>query len=590
MTQTSFKLRKSSYLRLLGADLSAIHAYLLTLSIALLFIAYMFPLSFLSGNSIIFDPNYSDNSLHMASWWFYAQDSWHFPLLLTERTNFPEGQNIAFTDSIPIVALFFKALMTLFPTLLPKHFHYFGWWVGLVFILQAVSSTFLARILGITKLFPTFTITIFALTWPPIHIRYPHAALMMQSIIIFTLALYFLGRNKIWSSNAVIYTFVILNVIALTVHPYFLPISFGIFFAFLVDQKLVTKNVSWTKQCVWLLFVLLILGCVGFLLGYFQPNTYGGGYGDHYSFDLLSPFCGNTKWSHCNFVKGDITARQFEGFNYFGIGLIFLIPCILFLKWRAIPKLIHQYPAFILIILGIFIFSISNHVRLGDVELFTFPIPSWLVWITGTFRAAGRFFWVIGYLILFVTLTTILKKNTWPIVALASIALVLQVADEAPSLKKIKKELSKPNAYSYAEWESLMNQVDNVNIYPVLGCTSDKFEQVNAWATYQVAGYYGKLINTAYSARINIDCKVSKKLLDAELKPRHLYLIGHLTKSFNLARTENQFPAPFQDAMKRGECVTRLDGMLCLQGSTPEFWQNQLLKTYPVKLNAKGRY
>jgi hypothetical protein len=571
-------------------ELSTLSSQLIAFALACIFIAYMFPLSFLSGNSIIFDPNYSDNGLHMASWWFYAHDSWHFPLLLTERINFPDGQNIAFTDSIPIAALFFKTLMTIFPTLLPKHFHYFGWWVALVFILQAVSATLLSRALGVTKLFPTIAIVFFALTWPPIHIRYPHTALMMQCIIIFSLAFYFLGKNKLWSSDKVIYCFILINIVALTVHPYFLPISFSLFCAFLIDQKLHTKNIRWLEQGIWLLFLLAILICVGFLFGYFQPNTIGGGYGDHYSFDLLSPFCGNTRWSQCNFVKGDITARQFEGFNYFGIGLIFLIPCVLFLKWRAIPKFINQYPALILVIFGIFLFSVTNHIRLGDVELFTFPIPSWLLWITGTFRAAGRFFWIVGYLILFLTLTTLLKRNTAPIVILVFIALMLQLADEAPSLKKIRKELAKLSTYSYVEWASLMKEVDQVNIYPVLGCTSDKFNQVNAWAIYQVAGYYEKRINTAYSARTNINCHLSEELLQDELMPRQLYLIGHLADPFSAIASNNQFPAPFQNAMKRGECVTRTDGMLCLLGSTPEFWQDQPLKTYPVKLIAKGRY
>ena len=129
------------------SNLSAFTAYFIAIAIACAFVAYQFPVSFLMGNSTVFD--YGDIAQHVSGWWYYAKDSWHFPLLHTTRLDHPTGVSIAYTDSIPSLALPFKVLITLFPSLLPEHFHYVGLWTGLVFVSQAVAATFLMRALGV---------------------------------------------------------------------------------------------------------------------------------------------------------------------------------------------------------------------------------------------------------------------------------------------------------------------------------------------------------------------------------------------------------------------------------------------------------
>ena len=237
---TGLLFKKSHSLRWLNADVPAVFAYALALLSALAFLSYMFPLAFFQGDSTIFD--FGDNAQHVSGWLYYAKDTWHFPLLYTNRVDHPEGLNIAFTDSIPLAALFFKALMTALPNTFPAHFHYFGWWVGLVFVTQALSATLLIRVLGAKNLLATVLVLIFALSWPVIHVRYSHAALMMHSIMIFALALYFLGVKKKWPSTGVAMAFMALNLAALLVHPYFVPFTAGLFVAFLVDESLQSKG------------------------------------------------------------------------------------------------------------------------------------------------------------------------------------------------------------------------------------------------------------------------------------------------------------------------------------------------------------
>ena len=568
-------------------EASKFWTYFIAIVISGIFVACFFPLHFLMGNSIIFDPNTHDNSLHAASWWFYLRDTWRFPLLWTERANFPVGQSVIFSDGIPIAALFFKAIIALFPHLFTAHFHYFGYWFGLAFFLQGIAAVILIRALGAKSLFAAFIAMAFALTWPVLHIRYSHTALMMQSIILFSLALYFLGRNECWSSTKVVTAYIALNLIALTVHPYFAPITFALYVAYLSDQVVRLKTAGWAQQFLRIFYLLFGFGVVGFLFGYFQQGAgaIGGGYGNIFSFDLLSPFCGNTKWSQCAYLKQADLGVQFEGYNYFGIGFIFILVFTMLLYGKSMLSIFRNYPSLTFLIFCIFIYAATNQIHFGNLVIFQYTLPSWLYWLTGTFRAAGRFFWVIGYLILFATLATVLKQKNWISNIIIFAGLTLQIVDIKPAITAARKAIIKPSLYDYETWSPVLSEVDQVNIYPVLGCSDSDYDHVNVWAIYQIAGYFGKLINSGYSARDFNTCALNK--LPETFVDRQLYLIGNPKNEFQ--QTGKSLPAPYLAAINRGECVRLLDGVVCLPKSSAEFWQNLRLKSSPIQHLPQGR-
>ena len=555
-------------------DLSAWQAYTLALALALGFLAYLFPWAMFQGNSIIFD--FGDNAQHTSGWWYYAKDTWHFPLLHTSRVDHPEGISIAFTDSIPLAALFFKALMTVFPAWFPEHFHYFGWWIGFVFITQALSATLLMRALGAKSIFATVLVVFFALTWPVIHVRYSHAALMLHSILLFGLALYFLGVQQLWRSSTVSAAFVALHVVSLLVHPYFLPFTFGLYVAFMADQVLKQKN--WPRQLVRLFVLLAVLLAVAMVMGYFGRSTFRAGYGEHFHFNLAAPFCGDSKLIPCGY---GVPIVRFEGYNYFGAGLILLLPIALVWFWRDWVAFPRRHPALFLVLVGMFLYAVSNHVWLGPYELFSFPLPSWLNWLTGSFRAAGRFFWLIGYLILVATLVAFCKKQNWLVGLLLAIALIVQIKDVKPLLTHIKTEAAKPRALNYDEWAPVMAQIDKIVIYPSFDCGPGDL-QYYTWIM-QLAGYHGKLLNSGYTSRDKKDCPASELAIQEPFQARHLYVISNHTYFDTLFTKQFKFPVPMQQAIDRGECVKRRESLICLPGSTPEFWRGLSLNTYPAK-------
>jgi len=563
--------------------LSAFASYFIAVAIACGFVAHQFPLSFLMGQSTVFD--YGDIAQHVSGWWYYAKDSWHFPLLHTTRLDHPAGVSIAYTDSIPILALPFKVLITLFPSWFPEHFHYVGLWIGLVFVSQAVAATFLMRALGVKNLFSVLISVGFALTWPVIHARYHHPALMMQSIIIYAIALYFLGRQKTWSSSVVSFAFVGLNLVALTVHPYFLPFTAGFFTAFLADQAI--KGESWLRQLKRLSVLLILLTCAILLLGYTGRASFANyGYGTNFYLDLMTPFCGGGKLITCG--AGPVYAFPYhEGFNYLGAGLLMLIPVAAVLNWRSIMSFPKTYPAFTLLLVGFLLYTLTNHVHFNDVVLFSFDLPVWTEGLTGTFRAAGRFFWPVSTFILFVTLAGLLQKRTWLVALLLTTALVLQVKDVKPWLSRVHDEAKKPSQLNFADWAPVMAKTDKIISYPIHECPPLHYLH-NIWVM-QLAGYYGKLINSGYTARGNKSCDDDNIAIQQPFQDRHLYIMSNGPYANNPFTPEFTFPAPFQQAMAKGECVRRLIEMVCLPGSTPEFWQKLKLETSPIKPILGGR-
>lgn len=573
---------------MLWRDISTMTSFIWATLIACGFIAYLLPLSFLMGHSTVTD--YGDISQHISGWWYYMHEPWHFPLLHTYSLDHPEGVSIAFTDSIPIAALFFKLLITFLPNAFPEHFHYFGWWVGFVFVAQAVSATFLIRAMGVTSFFAMLMAVGFALTWPVLHARYHHSALMTQSIILFALAFYFLGQKQGWTSQRTSTAFIALNLIALMVHPYYLAMTASFFIAFLFDRMI--KGESWLLQIKRIIIMFALLSLVIWLLGYTRHSAYDAlgygdnGYGNDFFLNLLEPFCGGGKYLACGQGPEYVFPYR-ESFNYLGAGLLLLIPVAVLLNWKHLRLVPMQSPALSFLLLGFLLYALTNRMHFGEHEFFSYSLPAWTEPLTGTFRAAGRFFWPVSLFILFMTLASLLKRRTWLVSAFLIFALVIQIKDVKPWLLRINTESSTPSKLNFKEWEGVMTSVDKLVIYPIHECMPLHYQH-NIWMM-RLAGYYGKKINSGYTARGHKDCDVDNASLNNPLLERHLYVISSGAYSDTPFTPQFQFSEPFQQAMLRGECVRRLDDMLCIRGSRPDFWEMQALSTSAIKLVEHGR-
>ena len=57
-----------------------------------------------------------DIQQHYAGWLFYRESPLSFPLCIADSINWPDGLSVAFTDSIPLFAAFFRLLEPILPS------------------------------------------------------------------------------------------------------------------------------------------------------------------------------------------------------------------------------------------------------------------------------------------------------------------------------------------------------------------------------------------------------------------------------------------------------------------------------------------
>jgi hypothetical protein len=551
--------------RVLFSDLPARVAYGVAAVLGLLFVLRLYPLAFLAGHGAFFVQG--DAAQHVTGWLFYAQDSWHFPLLMTQRLNAPDGVSIAFTDSIPLAALFFKAIARW----LPSGFHYFGLWQGFAFVLQAVAAAFLIRVLGVRHLLGLLGAVVLAVTWPALLWRLGHTSLMSQGLILFALGFYFLGRDQVWNGWRTWIAFTALCLVGLLIHPYFLAFIFALYAACLGDRAIAFEG--WLAQLPRVAATLALLAVTGALLGYYGNAPASVGYG-MYSLNLDAPFCGSRFFSCVNeaaphqfsaFHFADATGGQYEGFNYFGAGLLLLLIDVLITQWRAILALPRRFPALLFVLLVATLFALSNKIYFGAHLLLSYPLPHFLEGISGTFRSSGRFFWMVGYLILFATLAAVVKRPSGRAVFLLALALPLQWIDVRPLRVNANQLAGAPAVDDLSIWTTAMTGVDQIHLFPSNTCAP---RDALMYSLFQrVAAAQGKLLDGGFFARAATDCTGNALRFAPAFLPRQLYVM-----TMETLKNPYEVPAGFKQALRHDDCVNWRDTLLCLPGQPAGYW------------------
>ena len=92
------------------------------LLIGLAFAAYLYGWGILDVRNVGWLLDVSDTTIHFLGWDFFRHDQWRWPLGLNPTFGYVTGNSIVFSDSLPLLALVFKA----FRALLPDPFQYDG--------------------------------------------------------------------------------------------------------------------------------------------------------------------------------------------------------------------------------------------------------------------------------------------------------------------------------------------------------------------------------------------------------------------------------------------------------------------------------
>jgi hypothetical protein len=443
-----------------------------------------------------------DPALHYLGWAFFKQGDWLLPIGLNPDFGMQISSSIVYTDSIPLLAIFFKLLAPV----LPAQFQYFGIWLLICFILQATFAYKLISLFSNTKLFSFFG-TAFFLVLPIFLTRVGlHASLVGQFLI---LAGLYLNLRK--DSNFQTVLWALLLIASALVHFYLLAMVSTLWCADLADKTFSQKGQTIGHSIFAFLGSLSALLVTAWLAGYFIVGSASLSAGD-YAFggmNLLS-FFNAAGWSYIlKPIPGAL--RSLEGFNYLGLGLIF---CFFIAIYAWITKSIQLKRAFykhrfLVLICGLLaIFALSNQIGIGSRD-FTFDPPQFLLYIGGILRSPGRMAWPAIYLLILAILYLIYKGFTKrTAIVILAFTLLIQVIDTSagwlPISNQLKNSAGKMDIFSkdVAQlndpfWNNAAKQYQNVVRLPIQDLTH-RWEQ---FASYAAAHHMAT--NSVYLSRVD---------------------------------------------------------------------------------------
>lgn len=426
--------------------------------------------------------NAGDLTQHFLGWSFFRNDNWSFPLGKTISYGYPFGISITYTDSVPLLAFIFK----LINPILPHNFQYFGIWELICFALSGVFAALILKLFTKNNLLVASGVLFFIFSPVMIFRVAGHNALSGQWIVLWALYLFLSSTKEKIQVN--IANWIIVNFVSILVHPYLTLMVLVIYFGyeinkFLAERKILQNLLRIVAVLASLILAVVILGLYSSDISLLEPGL---GYTSMNLNALVNPI----GWSKY-FLK-DLPLEsvwQYEGFNYLGFGMILLAITALVVYFKNIfsrkkestSKFINV--GIIFIILFCLFFSLSNRVTFSNHLLFSYPLPKIVEKAWSIFRATGRIFWPVYYLIyifVFIQLFGLVKTRRGELLlaVVLLLAVTLQVVDIKPGLDYSNKVFSAKNNYTDPFksdfWQKILEHKHIVVLPPYEKNSSDK--------------------------------------------------------------------------------------------------------------------
>jgi len=361
-----------------------------------------------------------DLSIYQIGWNFFRDDIWRFPIGSNPNFGIYYGGSIVFTDSLPLLAIFFK----IFNIFLPENFQYFSLWILLCIYLQLFFS--FKIIYKITNNFSYSVVgsLFFCLATIFLNRSAIHLSLMGQWIILSAFYIEIIDdKKKLLFRNINI-------LLSVLIHFYF-TIILILFFLFQKIYEFFFEKYSLKKILKELFILLFSVSLLMYIVGYFTiklDDGLGWGYG-YFNFNLNGLF--NPAGSH-NFDSFNwsffLTELKFqntekEGFSYLGISGIFFLFLFLFNPIHKIKIINFHYNKALLISILFLILATSNNINFGDFNIVSISINKFLYLFLSSIIASGRLIWPVYYLIFIFGIIIIFKifKKKKPILIIKNL-------------------------------------------------------------------------------------------------------------------------------------------------------------------------
>lgn len=128
---------------------------------------------------------------------------------------------------------------------------------------------------------------------------------------------------------------------------------------------------------------------------------------------LVNPSsCGGYDWSQFLSIRPQILGN-YDGFNYIGFGILLMIPFVfVFLllvqkEKTKVREVLKNHIPLLIVCIVFTLFALSNVITFDEKVCFTYLLPEWLIDICGIFRASGRLFYPVYYLLILLLLFTL---------------------------------------------------------------------------------------------------------------------------------------------------------------------------------------
>lgn len=406
--------------------------YLIPIVMGLIFFGFVFNYHIVNPNYIAW-LNHGDASQHYIGWAFFRKTPWSFPILGRSDYGMELASAIVYTDSNPLLAIIFK----IFSPLLNEKFQYFGIWLLACVILQSIVLWKIVRLYTEKKYLLILSVAI--LMFNPAWInRIEHINLMCFFLFSYGI---FLTLKQEANNRYQPYHWCFLLIISLTIHFYiflmvFINWALLLVFSFKNDIK---KRLTYTT--INIASIIFIAWIVGYFTVLHGSSSVGFGY---FRSNLLAPIV-SEKWSYLINVNHFFDGEIYEGFNFFGSGIIALIAILSIKLIRqniAVLNFIKRHKTLFSLCVIMWLISLSNVIGIGSTE-FTIPLPDILLKIGGILRSSGRFFWPVTIIISLFFIVQAFRLEKAAAFGLLSFCLVLQIADTSKGWLAIHHQLAK---------------------------------------------------------------------------------------------------------------------------------------------------
>ena len=466
------------------------------------------------------------------SWAFFQNSPWSLPIGLNPQFGLDISNSIVYAGGIPVFSFIFKALSPL----LTEPFQYSGIWLLLCFITHSYLAWLLTSLL--TK--RTFAIvlgsTILTVA-PPMLFRIGlHNDLACHAIVI--AAIYLVIKKDTANTE---FKWLLLAGISASVHIYFLAIILIMWFVDMVFKVHRPFANAIIKIFLNLITMIGMLVFIFWLYGYFEvkgDSISATGFGV-YRMNLLS-LINPMGWSiGLKHLYTNPNFGDYEGFNYLGAGLIFLI----FINLKSLTQnirtisreLLDTQKSILAALLLLSILSASNNIGIGPYN-FYIPLPDAILHLMAPLRSSGRLFWPVWYCIALGLIWTTLRynpqKKSFYILLLAA---VIQIVDTSAGWYSTFKQINSSTGSQFdsplkdAFWKEAASHYKNIIKIPLRQPTQMYEPHWEVWASLALQNNMGT--NSAYLSRYDTSkledakSKIGQQISSGKFKKDNLFII-----------------------------------------------------------------